>query len=101
MSAQADCKGPITHGTARELARGLRHHRGRCFISALKSYHLSRSFRLHDGPFKPNSVLLFKPKLRALSFAETLPRPPSMKSADVKFVQPDDIRLDRPEHAAG
>ena len=27
-------EGPITHGTARELARGLRRHRGRCFKRA-------------------------------------------------------------------
>lgn len=80
---------------------GLRHEPGPMFLSALE-LSLSRSFRLHDGPFKPNSVLLFKPKLRAFSFAKTLPCPPSMKSADVKeLVQPDDIRLDRPEHATG
>jgi hypothetical protein len=48
---------------------------GAAAVDVLSALIASRSFCLHDGPFKPNSVLLFKPKLRALSFAETLPTP--------------------------
>lgn len=37
MSARAGCEGPITHGTARELARGLAARTGADVLSALRA----------------------------------------------------------------
>jgi hypothetical protein len=34
MSGQAGCEAPVTYGTPRELAGGLRRSRGRCFKRA-------------------------------------------------------------------